>query len=94
MLRKVSDAELSLHSWAEIFLTGACQLFGSSGHVKRPQNGTLHSYTACLPADADESRHVKTIANTRYVERPLGPHHFSYKVAHLAFGDATRVLTL
>ena len=56
----------------------ACQLFGSSGHLTRPQNSTLRAYTACLPAGADENRHVKTIANTRYVQRPIDPHHFSY----------------
>lgn len=56
----------------------ACQLFGSSGHLTRPHNSTLRAYTACLPADADENRHIKTIANTHYVQRPIDPHHFSY----------------
>lgn len=56
------------------------QMFGSSGHLTRPRNSTVRAYTACLPADAEENRHVKTIANLRYVLRPIDPHHFSYQV--------------
>lgn len=40
-------------------------LFGSSGHEIRPLQGTLRSYTRCLPLNHTQHLFVKTIANTR-----------------------------
>ncbi|KAK9834899.1 hypothetical protein WJX81_007252 [Elliptochloris bilobata] len=60
------------------------QLFGSSGHLTRPLNSTVRAYTACVPVDADENRHVKTIASLQHVLRPIDPHHFSYKAGKFA----------
>ena len=53
--------------------------FGSSGHVHRPHGGTLASYWKCIPKHHPENLHVKSIVNTKYVERATGdPHHFTY----------------
>lgn len=53
--------------------------FGSSGHVHRPHGSTLASYWKCIPKHHPENLHVKSIVNTKYVERATGdPHHFTY----------------
>lgn len=53
--------------------------FGSSGHVHRPRGGTLANFWMCVPLQHPENLHVKTIANTFYVDRVSGdPHHFQY----------------
>lgn len=41
------------------------RMFGSSGHVARPPNGTLQSYTACSTPDNVQNTHVKSFVNTR-----------------------------
>lgn len=58
------------------------QMYASSGHIRRPSNNTLASYTACLPADHSENTHVKTIANMDYVSPNSfeNPHFCSYEV--------------
>lgn len=54
-------------------------LFGSSGHVRRPEGGTLANYWKCVPQSHPENLHVKTIANMRYVAHASGtPHFFFY----------------
>jgi len=40
-------------------------LFGSSGYESRPLQGTLRSYTRCLPLNHTQHLFVKTIANTK-----------------------------
>lgn len=57
------------------------QMFGSSGHLSRPEGSTLAAYTACFPQHHMENHHIKTIANTAFVDGVTGdPHHFRYKV--------------
>eukprot|EP00775_Hariotina_reticulata_P011536 gene11536-11679_t len=64
--------EMDSHS-LPLFLSGFEQraavgvnwvLFGSSGLLKRPQEGPLASFTSCVPQQHWESTHVKVIANT------------------------------
>ena len=56
-------------------------MFGSSGHVTRPQGSTLAAYSACYPLHHMENHHVKAIANMAYVDCVGGdPHHFTYLV--------------
>ncbi|KAL3142312.1 hypothetical protein ABBQ38_002653 [Trebouxia sp. C0009 RCD-2024] len=53
--------------------------FGSSGHVHRPHGGTLANFWKCVPLHHAENLHVKTIANTLYVDQVSSdPHHFQY----------------
>jgi hypothetical protein len=56
-------------------------MFGSNGRQKRPPKpGSLRWYTQCQP---EPNHHIKTIANTRWVEpiTPFHPHNFYYKYA-------------
>ena len=56
-------------------------MFGSSGHLTRPEGSTLAAYVACYPLHHPENHHVKTIANMAYVDCVGGdPHHFTYLV--------------
>lgn len=61
--------------------------FGSSGHLYRPQGSTMGSYWKCIPRQHPENLHVKTIANTKYVQRASGPHHFAYSEGKLAVNE-------
>lgn len=50
------------------------KMFGSSGHIERPEGGVLSNYNKCY-----DDFHVKTIANTKHVMRVRGnPHTFKY----------------
>lgn len=53
-------------------------LFGSSGHVARPQRGVLRSYYKCLPLQHSQHTLIKTIANTRCTTAAWGPHAFHH----------------
>ena len=56
------------------------QMFGSSGHLMRPEGGVLANYRACFPPGHGENRHIKTIANTQYTLRVgRDPHHFVFQ---------------
>jgi hypothetical protein len=70
----------SLSGWcSHIDVTGILQMYGSSGLQTRPENGTLQSFTKCLPVQHKENLHIKTLANTRFTLGPQGdPHHFKY----------------
>ncbi|GFR50547.1 hypothetical protein Agub_g12821 [Astrephomene gubernaculifera] len=55
------------------------RFFGSSGHVTRPEVGTLEAYTRCMPSSAWYNRHIKTIARLSQVLAIGGnPHEFRY----------------
>lgn len=61
--------------------------FGSSGHLYRPRGSTMASYWKCIPRQHPENLHVKTIANTKYVEAALGPHHFTFSEGKKAVNE-------
>ena len=64
------------------------RVFGSSGHVVRPEGSLLGSFHRCLPADQEHNQHVKTIANTRHVVHVgLDPHHFVYQPPYTAVNE-------
>lgn len=48
--------------------------FSSNGHLKRPKEGVLKSYTASLGLQET----IKSIVQPRFVTKPLSPHHFAY----------------
>jgi hypothetical protein len=54
-------------------LTLNWKIFGSSGHIQRPEGGVLQNYKMCFT-----NFHIKTIVNTRNVLKNLGPHDFEY----------------
>ncbi|GLI64898.1 hypothetical protein VaNZ11_008289 [Volvox africanus] len=65
------------------------RVFGSSGHIRRPEAGTLEAYTKCTPSSAYENRHIKTIGRLSQVLSIGGnPHEFRYfNAAHKAVNE-------
>ena len=62
--------------------------FGSSGHIHRPHGGTLANFWKCIPLQHPENLHIKTIANTLYVNCASGdPHHFLYHKGKTAVNE-------
>ena len=53
-------------------------LFGSSGREYRPAQGTLRSYTKCLPLNHTHHLYVKTLANTKCTVRSSDNPHVFY----------------
>lgn len=53
--------------------------FGSSGLEVRPQEGVKKSYVKCFPEHHSNNWHVKTIANTLYVDKMQTPHNALYR---------------
>ena len=78
--QSVANMPALLHEYeAEAGLAVNWVQFGSSGHIHRPQGGTLANFWKCIPSQHPENLHVKTIANTLYVDRVSSdPHHFLY----------------
>lgn len=78
--QSVANMPALLHEYeAEAGLVVNWVQFGSSGHIHRPPGGTLANFWKCVPLHHPENLHVKTIANTLYVDRVSGdPHHFLY----------------
>ena len=67
--------------------------FGSSGHIHRPHGGTLANFWKCIPLQHPENLHVKTIANTLYVDRASGdPHHFLYHEGKTAVNEKFEIV--
>ncbi|KXZ51022.1 hypothetical protein GPECTOR_14g262 [Gonium pectorale] len=55
------------------------RVFSSSGHMVRPEVGTLEAYTKCTPSTAWYNTHIKTIARMSQVLAIGGnPHEFRY----------------
>eukprot|EP01025_Chloroclados_australasicus_P044742 TRINITY_DN4875_c1_g1_i2.p1 TRINITY_DN4875_c1_g1~~TRINITY_DN4875_c1_g1_i2.p1 ORF type:complete len:332 (+),score=11.12 TRINITY_DN4875_c1_g1_i2:128-1123(+) len=53
--------------------------FGYSGHMQRPHGGTLGNYVQCLSKkDTAHNRHIKIIANLKYVVELFNPHEATY----------------
>lgn len=46
-------------------------VFGSSGHVTKPNAGVRQAFTKCLLRGSVHNEHVKSIVNTDFV---IGPH--------------------
>jgi hypothetical protein len=64
-------------------------MFGSSGHVRRPDGLVLENYRHC---ERDVSPTVKSIINPRRVEASRSPHHWLYKNHELASDENERPL--
>lgn len=68
-------------------------LFGSSGHIHRPEGSTLANYWACVPPSHPENLHIKTIANMKYVAHASGtPHFFFYNEGKTAVNEKFEVV--
>ena len=54
-------------------------IFGSSGHLKKPEGGVLKNYLYRTNDKLWDNLHVKTIAKISEVIEALSPHHFLFK---------------
>eukprot|EP01025_Chloroclados_australasicus_P050084 TRINITY_DN5722_c1_g1_i4.p1 TRINITY_DN5722_c1_g1~~TRINITY_DN5722_c1_g1_i4.p1 ORF type:complete len:358 (-),score=9.16 TRINITY_DN5722_c1_g1_i4:1485-2558(-) len=64
------------------------KLFGSSGHIERPKGGTLSNYVQCNQNETDMfSRHVKLIANLKYVYKMMNSHVAYYSDGKYAVNE-------
>lgn len=50
-------------------------MFGSGGHISRPQGGILANYTQCLGLEP----HIKSIVQPALVAGPVSAHHFAFR---------------
>ena|SRR6185312_4769665 len=54
-------------------------VFGSNGHIEKPEMPQIESYTLRLPKSDPSNAHVKAIVQPRYTKAiPSGPHNFHY----------------
>ena len=68
-------------------------LFGSAGHIHRPEGGTLANYWKCVPLSHPENLHVKTIANMKFIAHASGtPHFFMYNEDKTAVSESFEVV--
>lgn len=51
------------------------KIFGSNGHITRPKNKVIESYTSCLHSHSL----IKSIVQPEMVSRVMSPHHFEFK---------------
>lgn len=54
-------------------------MFGSSNHTLRPPNGVLVNFVHSLELDRPVHKHIKTVANTLYIDHVAGAHHSGYR---------------
>lgn len=55
-------------------------VFGSAGHLTRPQDRQIRSFLSCASPENERNGHIKSIVQPRFVKRAGGdPHHFVYK---------------
>jgi len=55
-------------------------IFGSNGHLDRPERPQVESYTRRSLVTQSINRHIKSIVQPKYVKKvPKDPHHFYYR---------------
>lgn len=55
------------------------KMFGSNGHIDKPNGLTIENFTSATPCHFPPNKHIKTIVNTQYYYSISGdPHHFKY----------------
>lgn len=58
-------------------------LFGSSGHMERPEGGVLRSYVRCLPLRHSQHALIKSIVRLPCTEAAWSPHAFRHNCPDL-----------
>lgn len=61
------------------------RVFGTAGHYARPNGGVLINYDVCSP-----NHHIKSIANTNFVEGVVSPHVLRYTTPYHAVSEDLR----
>ena len=54
-------------------------VFGSSGHIQKPGNSQLSSFTLRSDLDFPPNKHIKSIVQPRHVKSVSNPHAFAFK---------------
>jgi len=69
-------------------------VFGSNGHLERPEGLQTESYTRRTSKTHVVNNHIKTIVQPKYVKRvPLDPHHFVFKKGKFSVNENFERLT-
>lgn len=58
-------------------------MFGSAGHMARPEGHILANYTQSLGLDP----HIKSIVQPACVQRPVSAHHFALRAGHCCVNE-------
>lgn len=66
-------------------LAATWQLFGPSGHLKRPDGPVLRNYTEAFAVQ--ESYTTKCFVRPEKTDRALSPHHFRFKPGHFCVNE-------
>lgn len=75
-IKSTSDITEYLDNFIDYPAVGlSWKLFGSSGHITRPDCRTIEAYTNCLKGHTL----IKSIVQPAFVEKVSSPHHFIYK---------------
>lgn len=67
------------------------RFFSFNGHIDRPRQGVLSSYTACCRRKYTPHRTIKSIVQPRLTIGPKTTHNFRYKKGHAVNTAGTRV---
>jgi len=62
-------------------------MFGSNGHMKKPNGGMLANYTRRTIHTFPENRRIKSIIQPDKVLIPFSPHHFIYKPGYMCVNE-------
>jgi hypothetical protein len=65
-------------------------LFGSSGHIEKPNGLVVENYTLAMPKDHIENRHTKTVLirpGERAARAGTNPHYMTYKNGYVAVNE-------
>ena len=73
-----------LDEYADCGAVGAnWSMFGSAGHMARPEGPVLARYTQSLGLDP----HIKSIVQPATVQRPVSAHHFAFRAGHCCVNE-------
>lgn len=73
---QTNDIRIFLEPYSDYAAIGMnWAMFGSNGHIRRPEGGILKNYTSCLGINP----HIKTILQPEFTKSPRSAHHFAYR---------------
>lgn len=83
-IKSTTDISKFLENYEEHPAIGiSWKMFGSNGHLKRPENSPDKAYTSCI----SEHQLIKSIVRPDMVEKVSSPHHFIYKRNQLCVNE-------
>lgn len=83
-IKSSTDISEFLQDYEEFPAIGiSWKMFGSNGHLKRPQESPDRAYTSCI----SEHQLIKSIVRPEQVKKVSSPHHFIYKDGQLCINE-------